>query len=746
MRPSVILGLLLLLPTVALGSRVSGSLADAKSQPFTDAALEVVREPQGKVVARGRTGPEGQFSFNLPPGDYRLRVRTPELCAVHEVALEVKDEDLASLPTQLPRCVRVTGRALGAGGAPLAGGRVTLDWLNSEEPDQTATTDAEGRFELPRASQGAVRVSLVDASGRDLLSRTRLTAPRELEVRGARMHQVLVRGPTGAPLKNAEVLLVPEARNGTNQLSRTDARGLANFPVWAPGRYRLLASWEQEDRFRRSVWRDVELKGDPEETLPELSFAERPASATLQGRVHRPDGRPFAGSKVTAVQRFPSVPLDDDFLRDQTYSTESATTLTDAEGNFVLRDLREGEYVLTAEPPLGSRGVLARTGGPPVDMSVMPSCASSASGRVVDEQGAPVRSFRVLHERVKNEEGRFHSNLGCHLFIWAEGFLPRWLEVPASTTEHVSLPDVVLVRGRQLEGKVVHPDRGPQAGITLTAEWKGSQESVDSKPTDAAGRFSLGPVPRDRDVVLTTKWWRGTLRQRVSPKHKGEVTFRLPASETPVLIHALSAEGLPHVGIEVTAENADGVFKGHSNDSHEVSLKLPPGAYEIRVVDTADSRGPRAGLPARFAPLKVQVPAKGAATVEVRATRGTGALRVLLPRPSHYRDVYVVPGARPWPGDLDALASLPGTLEADAAADGTVDLAAPDAPFIPFNSVLKDFSQLVPGTYTVFARNSYGGTLGRSMLFRKVIEVGGPKRQVVQVRFEGPDARELPWW
>ena len=747
MRLSVVLGVLLLLPAVALGSRVSGTVVDVKGKPFADAAVDVV-EPAGvKVVARGKADAEGQFRFDLPPGSYQLQVKTPELCSTHARALAVKEDEDAALPLRLPRCVRVTGRAWGEEGTPLARGTVTLHWLRFEGPDQTATLDAEGRFHFARVPQGAVRVFLKDGKGRELLPTVRLTAPRELEVRGERMLQVLIGGPTGAPLTGAELLLVPERRDGINLRRRTDERGLAGVPVPPPGRYRLLVSWEEEQgRFLRYVWRDVELKADADPPNLSLSFAERPALATLSGTVRGPDGLPIPNVEVTAVQRFPSVPLDDDFLRDRTYPVESATLRTDANGNFTLSDLREGEYALTVESPRARVTVLAKTGGPPTQISLVPECAESASGRVVDEQGAPVQRFNVSQTPVEDSKGRFHVQRDCSPLIEADGFLPRRVVVPASPLQQVTLPDVVLVRGRQLVGRVVHPDGTPEVGYTLTAYWKGVLLPPESKPSDTRGRFSLGAVPRDTEVLLKSESENRLLLQRVPPNLKGEVLFRLPALDARLHVRALSADGSPLAGVEVIAENATGTFKGRTKDAAGVSLKLPAGTYDVRGVDDARREGPHGGISARFAPLKVQVPAKGTTPLEVRATQGTGTLRVLMPRGTHYDDVYVFPGVQPWPGDFIDLDRMGGRLAQDVAQDYTRIVGGNRELSFLFYTVLADFSALVPGRYTVFAKDSYGGTVGRSKLFRQVIDVvEGPKRQVIQVRFEGPEVRELPW-
>ncbi|MFP2927590.1 carboxypeptidase regulatory-like domain-containing protein [Pyxidicoccus sp. 3LG] len=739
--------LLLLIPAVALGSRVEGTLLDVTQRPLAGLTLEVVRANDGKVATSHQADPKGRFAVELPPGRYLLRVPHPEHCPgdTDAVAVEVKEEeDIADTHVVLRRCVKVTGRAFGLDGTPLASGKVTLRWRGLAEPPRTTTTDAAGRFIFERAPQGQVEVSLQDATGGDLVSQTRLGAPRQLEVRAQRVSRFLVRGFDGAPLPGAVVLLVPEPRDGQTLEARTNDRGLVGLPVHALGRYRLLARWEQEDRYRY-VWKDVELRPDDEGTPLELSFAERPSSATLAGRVRRRDGLPAANARVTAVQAFPSVPLDDDFLRDTAYPLESATTRTDAEGRFTLKDLRAGEYMLHVEHPEGTRESLTRTNGPVAEVLLRPGCAKHVSGRVVDARGSPITRFQVGSERVSNSEGRFTSPRACGLLIEASGFLPRKVSLPDTPRTNLTLPDIVLQSGRILSGRLLLPDGTPAAHHSLTVTWAEAPWPPDSLSTDTAGRFSVGPVPPDAEVVLEDISRDFVWRFRIPPGTKGERTLRLPHRGSRLEVRGLSATGLPLEGIHVTAESAEGTFSESATDSDRVLLRVPPGTYAVRVTATMPRKGKRAGIPHRFAQLKVQVPAEGLATRVARATGGSGALRVLLSRPSHYDAVYVLPGVQPWPGDAGALRSLRGLLEADVPVDEYAYADGSKRIVIVSTTAQSDYSELAPGKYTVFATHSYDGAVGRSRVFREVIEVDGKQRQLVQVRFEVEGLRELPW-
>jgi hypothetical protein len=194
--------------------------------------------------------------------------------------------------------------------------------------------------------------------------------------------------------------------------------------------------------------------------------------------------------------------------------------------------------------------------------------------------------------------------------------------------------------------------------------------------------------------------------------------------------------------VSVTAEGAWGSLSMSTDSSGHALLSVPPGPHEVRVKKEPQRQSARnQGVPLRFPTMSTQIPEKGTVPLEIRPAQGPGRLRVLLPRPTHYDDVYLVPGAHPWPTDSNTWARI---KEHALVADEEADIwAQPEMPLI-YYEVLNDFSDLVPGLYTVFTTNSYGDAEGLT-LFRQVIEVNGQGRQVVQVRFEGESTRVLRW-
>lgn len=550
--------------------------------------------------------------------------------------------------------------------------------------------------------------------------------------------QLRVLGPDGAPLAGSHVQLVPESLDSANLWLETNARGEASQPVPAAGRYRAFAFWLEEGHFQRYVWKDLELRPGTDDVRVELRFV-RASTPPISGQVMDLEGRPVAGATVTAFQHFTSVPLDGDLLRGTAGPRETVTTTTNAEGRFTLEPLREGEYGLQVTHERGLSDVTGFTGGPSVDMRLVPRCVQSASGRVVDERGAPIKSFRLDSRSVRDAQGRFQLQRACFLNLSAPGYVPRGLPLLSLKSLRTSLPDIVLQKGRQLTGRVTGPAGKPVAEAGLSAFWAGATSTPGPELTPASGRFSLGPVPVGQEVTVVAKWDDRALRQRVAPGKETKVDVRFPAEDSRLEVLVKDASGAPLRGLGVVAEGDWGTVTARTDAEGRVSRSMPSGSYEVRVTHKPSSLSGGRRIPYRFAPVRVELAPGGGAPFEILPTPGSGRLRVLLPEPSHYDSIFVIPGAHPMPADIPGVSAL---LERPLVADVLPHDREQYSQGIIYYGSQNDFSDLAPGPYTVFATNPRDDGPGL-LLFHQVIEVGGRERQVVQVRFEGGDARRL---
>ncbi|MFY2562551.1 carboxypeptidase-like regulatory domain-containing protein [Corallococcus terminator] len=550
--------------------------------------------------------------------------------------------------------------------------------------------------------------------------------------------QVLALGPEGKPLKGVFVQLVPEDLAGLQERGETDALGVTELEKPAPGNYRLLAFWQEKGQFLRYAWRDLTVTDDKEPARQELRFEE--PRATLTGRVFGPDGAPLDGVVIEATQLYPSTPHDDVFLRNSAYPREGVDARGDPQGHFTLKLVRPGAYRLRVEYSQGHSEIVATTDAPSIDVTLGRACAATITGRVVDEKGRPVKAFKVGDTAVKHAQGRFRlSKGGCGFNVEAKGFAPRYITLPRPNPVDLTVPDVVLQRARVLTGKVVGPTGAPLPGVHVSAN--ASQTGASPAMTNASGRFSLEPIPLAERTLLYARQGYEQVGRAIPLSHKGPLLVDLPSKGLPLEVRVLDKAGEPIPKARVGVENTTNQAVTTTDDSGRAVFGVAAGDYTVEV-DAEPGRSVRErGVPKRFPNLGVQIPRPpDAAPLSVQATHGPGSLRLLLAKPSHYEDVFVVEGERPWPTlAKDLWQSVRYTLVADAQQDVW---AQPNPPFIGYTA-LKDFTDLVPGTYTVFAYDVFHDGLGLR-LFRKVIQVDDAQRALVHVRFDDADARTLP--
>jgi protocatechuate 3,4-dioxygenase beta subunit len=244
----------------------------------------------------------------------------------------------------------------------------------------------------------------------------------------------------------------------------------------------------------------------------------------VSGSVTDPSGKPIAGARVTAQ------PTAGGRVR-------ASRTFTEADGRWRFDVLVPGVYAFTATadgfgPGLAeSRPVAAGTGL--ADVRIVLTRDAVLAGKVVDEQGAPVRgaevrfvvegggaSFDGMDERRTDAQGRFEiTGLARRAAM-----VTAALEERASRLEKVDLVatperrDLVLVlRDASIEGVVVDSAGKPVAGAVIDSmpdhegvadqAWQDllSLESTEEARSDAQGRFRLAPLVDGRHR-LAAKW------------------------------------------------------------------------------------------------------------------------------------------------------------------------------------------------------------------------------------------------
>ncbi|MCP3102047.1 carboxypeptidase regulatory-like domain-containing protein [Myxococcus sp. K15C18031901] len=567
--------------------------------------------------------------------------------------------------------------------------------------------------------------------------------------------EVLALDPEGQPLPKAVLYLVPEALRATLERAETDAQGIARLPA-PPGRFRLLGYWvrkaeeevvdnryqrKREEEFLRYLWRDLEVHAGAPPARQVLRF-EAPRAAPLSARLVDPEGKPIAGASIDAVQEFPSVPSDGPFLRNTAYPRESLRVFTDAEGRVNARPVREGVYRLRFDHATGIAEAVATTGAPSQDVSIDLRTPQSVTGRVVDEQGAPVKSFTVGDHRVRDAQGRFTvSPVGFYMLVSAKGFVEQPLSIPHPPPRHLTVPDIVLRKALTVKGRVVLPE-GQSVPENSTIAGRARSHREGPFQLGRSGRFSLGPFPIGEDVQVMVRTPTRIVSHRFAADTLAKpVSLPVPAPGRQVTIRVVDAKGQPVEAARVSAENpSDG--EGLVTDAQgRATFQLPPGHYTVTVDAQQRLRPREQRIPPRYPPTTLDLPAEGdVPSLEARPVSGPGHLRLLLAQPSHYDSVFVVTGERAWPADTSGFQeALVNPLQEDPEMDVWANKGVP----LIHYSAVKEFSDLPPGTYTVFATDPYFENAG-ALLFREVVQVSAGAHPVVRIRFQGEDARVVP--
>lgn len=335
-------------------------------------------------------------------------------------------------------------------------------------------------------------------------------------------------------------------------------------------------------------------RGAPEDAFPTSYLA---SLSGVTGRLVEADGTPVAGERVVLVEARPGELLADLELAfgEATFRPrlEAARGETEADGTFTLVGAHaRGIHALRIDPS-GPRSTLrvldvALRPGAVTDLGVVTLTAGVAlTGRVVDEEGAPIGGARVRAAALPGPiaaVGAEHWTDGARLMrIPRDGGTPavftppswvdeevRGLPIPTTVTApdgsftlgrvpgdlitilvdaadrpaHVFGPvpsgggdardagTLVVPTGRTVDGVVLDHAGAPVADVTVVAGTVPPLGPIVVAPlstvTDGDGRFRVGPVPEDGAVIVVARrapWHRWAA---AGPTDDETVTLTLP--------------------------------------------------------------------------------------------------------------------------------------------------------------------------------------------------------------------------
>lgn len=353
---------------------------------------------QAYQVGPLRTDKEGHVSFKgLPPRKYTLVCIHPEYARQERETLAIDQDGVF----EEPPIVMATGSSLQGyvrdeQGTPVPDATLTMEGMlaqaqKSLAPDRVLVkTNAEGFYKFKNIPRSTGRSLTISAKGFGRLIDVGLAFDRNEQrtkdymLRTAEMIGIRTVGPGNQPIPKVKVLAV--GMNSTQQTARdeglTDEKGEFLFENLSPGEYNVVANLRG--------WR---FQSQRIKTGTNNNLFEGQKEASVCGQVvDAASGAPI-GQFNCQLRNFtdPTLP---------TYAVpETRMSFSDAQGNFCLEGVQQGEYVVEGWAdgfaPSRSQNFVVTQGRNVERVVVRLTKGGSISGRLVDPENRPIAKARI---------------------------------------------------------------------------------------------------------------------------------------------------------------------------------------------------------------------------------------------------------------------------------------------------------------------------------------------------------------
>jgi hypothetical protein len=595
------LGTVMLAPGVAL----RGLVTDAKGGPVEGAEVRARAAERSELpgLHTSDSDKEAADAVTSPDGSFVLADRAPgeslDLSVLHPSYGPGKAPGVA-VPSEAPiRIVlqatsRVSGRATGPDGKPVAGAFVFLSELESVSLGgqsgllssgrlHDGRTDDDGSFSLEGVAPGPVRLN-AQAPGRQKTTLEGLEVKPGQDLTGLQV--VLAPGatiegrvlsPDGGPVTGAEVVVVEPSPDGGPSFSplraRTDGDGQYRIDGIAPGPRVLEA---RAEGYQRAV-RDVEVS--PEARAVDFRL-ER--GLEVSGRVVDAAGSPIPSAQLSLI-------AGDDFF-------QASRALSGPEGAFRFSGLKAGTYRLMARKDgyaSDRRGETVMLAGSSVSgLEVKLSAGGTIAGRISGLEPSQLSRVRVwagseLHLGNIDPEGGYRiANLppGDWLVTAVVPDTPLHAEGRASLEPGVpeARVDLELGGGHELTGVVLRNGQ-PLAGAHL-ALTRGGMAGSQTAASDHQGSFRFGGL-EDGTYDLDVSTPNGARhRESVEISENRRIELRT-ASLSGRVVDASGGEPISGVRISLaTGDDGPSSFSDVTTDARGAFrlIEVGDGAWKLR--------------------------------------------------------------------------------------------------------------------------------------------------------------------
>lgn len=614
------------------GAFVRGTVRDSEGNPVVGASIAGWTRGEGSLRAKSNATGEYETPAGAP-GEWKFRASAAGYLS-QTVTQTLADD--ARLNFVLSGAVAVRGAVFDESGAPIDGAQVSASLPGDEKSDEPGTSDSSrsvdgGTFALDELRPGAFELLSVA----DGFKPTALTvkAPAE-NLRIVLATGAVVTGTVtevdGRPVVGARLIATveagdarPEVDPGLHRRSESKSNELGRFEIRGldKGKYRITASLlvrKPDYRMRGRVASVVVELAEKGTVETKIAF---PRTRQISGTVTDEAGAPLDAARIDAM------PIASKSEGEQEYS--SGTADADAKGQFVLDGLYEGSFMLSASKMGFTFGKPLKVRAGQTDVRIVLKAAPHVVGRVVSEDGAPIKEFTVNRQPKVAEDGRFSVPVmgkgEGFLDVEADGYAQLRTKLPAFTGKK-DVGDITLSRGRSLEGTVVNLVTGvPVVGALVdvsTQQVKDDSfylsERMGAVATDGKGRFHLPRVDPKAVAVFATHDDFISLVQPLDSQQQN-VTLSLDPGAA-VEITVLDRAGKAVEGMVMTVPRLDYVSPDDTTGKY-LAKGLRPGVARFQFYSESN-RG------AHFRPLEVTV--KGRETQKVVWKEATDGATVTL--------------------------------------------------------------------------------------------------------------------
>lgn len=558
---------------------VSGEVRNEEGRPLAAASvssggLVVLTDDAGRY----RMGP---FASQGSSGMHITASATGHVSSTAQAAVSPG----AKTDFTLVRGAKLSGRVLSPEGLPLEGADVSATQPEGEFPrfSEHRTSGPGGTFMLDDLKPGPCTVIAThplwgtvqrESSAPDPALELRMEGGAELEItfvdEASRPLQLSVMLMSDEPMVRGKGVESSEPRSG-----QTDRHGRVQFKGLRAGKFVLVPSDQGE---KRSI-STVELT-DREHRELRVVLEE---GLRIEGQVLDTDGKPMPEVSVDASPEKTGPALGG--LRPSAMLAEMggrARSETDAQGRFQLRHLSPGNHRVAARGMSGMAETTAVAGATGIELRVPVQLL--ASGRVVDEQRAPVTQFRAGDEEIDSASGEFRVEVrnGMRvLYLAAEGYPTRQVELTGEPIAHViDVGTIVLLAPREVKVTVLDAQTSrPVAGATVMSAGRFAERAAPLL-TDAEGVANVGGVGGDESGVFVQA--EGYLQHQVvvPPGMKEQVVALARGARLAGQVFALDG-GPGHADIRLGSPDG-GVAFGRADEKGQYEVTAAPGAWEVR--------------------------------------------------------------------------------------------------------------------------------------------------------------------